>query len=100
MSANSSSTPLRSSAGEPREAELEDRDRLELGEVEPRHQLRPRGLGVAGGADQGDHRVEVVERDQVALQDVGAPLRLAELVLRAARDDLALEVEVVREHLE
>ena len=53
-----------------------------------------------GGADQRDHRVEVVERDQVAAQDVRARLGLAQLVLRAARDDLALEVEVVRDQLE
>ena len=46
-------------------------------------------------ADQRDHRVEVVERDQVALEDVRALLGLAQLELRAAGDDLALVVEVV-----
>ena len=47
-----------------------------------------------------DHRVEVVERLQVPLEDVRAALALAQLVLRPARDDLALEVEEVRDQLE
>ena len=57
-------------------------------------------VGVVGATDQRDHRVEVVERDQVAREDVGALLGLAQLELRAARDDLALEVEVVPDELE
>ncbi len=85
---------------EPGEPQLEDRVRLELGELEPGDQLRARLFGVAGRADQRDHGVEVVERDQVAAQDVGASLGLAQLELRAARDDLALEGEVVRDLLE
>ena len=59
-----------------------------------------RVVGVGGGADERDDRVDVVERDEVALEDVRAALRLAQLVLRAADDDLALEVEVVRDELE
>ena len=36
-------------------------------------------VGVGRAADQLDHRVEVVERDQEALEDVGASLGLAQL---------------------
>ncbi len=84
-------------AGEPH---VEDRLRLDLAQLEPLHQLRARLVGVGGSADERDDRVDVVERDEVALEDVRAGLGLAQLVLRAASDDLALEVEVVRDELE
>ena len=64
------------------------------------HQLLARLVAVGGGADERDDRVDVVERDEVALEDVRAGLGLAQLVLRAARDDLALELEVVTDELE
>ena len=100
-SAYSSSTRLRSSPVSAREAEVEDRLRLDLGELETRScSCDARLVGVGGGADQRDHLVEVVERDQVAGEDVRALLGLAELVLRAADDDLALVVEVVADELE
>src|SRR3954453_13285501 len=86
--------------GQREQAQLEDRNRLPLGQVELRLETLLRRVGVCGRADECDDRVEVVERDQVALQYVRALLLLAQLVLRAARDDLALEVEVVREQLE
>ena len=50
-------------------------------------------------ADQRDDRVEVVERDQVALEHVRPPLGPVELELGAAGDHLLLVVEVVHEHL-
>ena len=50
-------------------------------------------------ADQRDDLVEVVERDEQALQDVGARLGLAQLELRAADDDLALVIHVVVDQL-
>ena len=51
--------------------------------------------GVVRGADQRDHRVEVVERDQQALEDVGACLgrRSSNCVLRDHH--LALVADVV-----
>src|SRR5258705_13462535 len=52
-------------AGEPREAEVEDRLRLDLGEREPLDELRARLVGVGCGADERDDRVDVVERDEV-----------------------------------
>ena len=70
--------------------------------VEP-ESLLERGacaVRVVGGADQRDHLVEVLERDQVALEDVCALHRAAQLVLRAADHDLALVVEVVPDELE
>jgi len=79
---------------------VDDRLRLDLGEGEARLELRPRFVRVGGGADERDDRVDVVERDDVALEDVRAALGLVQLVLRAADDDLALEVEVVPDELE
>ena len=76
------------------EAHVEDRLRLQLGELELLDQAVAGGVGVGRGADQLDHRVEVVERDQQALEDVGAGLGAAQLVLGAAGDDLALVVDV------
>ncbi len=90
--------PLES--GELAESKIEDRLRLDLGELEAGHELLARGVRVLGVADQRDHLVEVVEGDQVALEHVRALERLAQLVLRAAGDDLALVVEVVPDELE
>ncbi len=92
--------PLPLEAGQPLEPEVEDRLRLDLGELERLDQAGARLVRIGRCADERDHRVEVVERDEVALEDVGALLGLAELVLRAARDDLALVVEVVTDELE
>ena len=92
--------PLALEPRERAEPEVEDRLRLLLRELEARHQRGARLVGVVRGADQRDHLVEVVERDQVALQDVGALLGLPQLVLRPPRDDLALVVEVVPDELE
>ena len=56
---------------------------------------------VAGGVDVGrladrlDDRVEVVEGDLEALEDVGPGARLAEVELGPAADDLAAVVDVV-----
>ena len=55
--------------------------------------------GSAAGADELDDLVEVVERDPVALQDVRALARLAQLVAGAADDDLAAVADEVGQHL-
>ena len=86
--------------GQAREPQVEDRLRLDLAEREALLQLCARVVGVGGGADERDDRVDVVERDEVALEHVRAALGLVQLVLRPADDDLALEVEVVRDELE
>ena len=85
--------------GQALQAHVEDRLRLLARELEFLDQAVAGGVGVARGADQFDHRVEVVERDQQALEDVGAGLGPAQLVLGAAGDDLALVVDVVLDQL-
>ena len=96
----SASTSLRASPVRRDEPHLEDRLGLDLGELELRHQLLARLVPVGRGTDERDDRVDVVERDEVALEDVRAGLGLAQLVLRAAGDDFALELEVVPDELE
>ena len=86
--------------GEALKAEVEDRLRLDLGELEALLQAGARFIGVGRPADERDDFVEVVEGGEIALEDVGALLRLAKLELGAPRDDDALEVEVVPDELE
>ena len=65
--------------------------------VRPKRSIRPwrARVAVARAADQLDHLVEVVERDQQALEPVHLRLERAQLVLRAPDDDLALVLDVV-----
>ena len=69
--------------------------------VSSKRSIRPGagGVAVARRADQRDHLVEVVERDQQALEPVHARLERAQLVLGAADDDLALVLDVVADDL-
>ena len=59
--------------------------------------LCARGLHVGRLADGRDDRVEVVERDLEALEDVGPVARLLQVELGAPADDLAAPVDVVLE---
>ena len=86
---------VRLERGEPLEAQVEDRLGLDLREAELVHQAVARRLRVARAADQLDDGVEVLERDQQALEDVQPRLALAQLVLGAPDDDVALVVDVV-----
>ena len=54
---------------------------------------------VARGADDVDDLVDVVDRDEQALEDVDAGARLVEVVLGAAGHDVDLMIDVVVEHL-
>ena len=86
-------------AGQAAQAHLEDRVGLDLREAEA---LDEAGLGlgvVVARADDLDDLVDVVQRDDVALEDVGALLGLAQLVLRAPGDDVLLVLDVVVQHL-
>ena len=86
-------------AGEAAQAHLEDGVGLDLREPEA---LDEASLGLDVGlrpADDLDDLVDVVERDDVALEDVGALLGLAQLVARAPDDDVLLVLDVVVEHL-
>ena len=50
-------------------------------------------------ADDGDHRVEVIERDDEPAQHVFALLRLAQLVPRAPDDDLVAMIHVMPDRI-
>ena len=80
-------------AGEALQLQVQDRLGLQLGEGEGRHQALAGVVRGAGGADEGDHRVQVVEGDGEALEDVGAGLRLAQLEGGAPPHHLAPEVD-------
>ncbi len=69
-----------------------------VAQLEALDELLARGVAVARGADQLDDRVEVLERDQQAHEDVRAGLLLGELVLGAAHDHFALVGHVVVDH--
>ena len=81
----SASILSRSSEVSRRKRQIEDRLGLNLGERELAHQTGACGLGVLRRANQLDHRVEVLERDQQAVEDVQARLGLAQFELRAPR---------------
>ena len=86
-------------AGELAEAHLHDGLRLHVVEAEARHQ---RFLALGDRlriAQDRDDLVDEVERDHQAVQNVGALLRLFQLVLRAAQHDLALEADVFLQDL-
>jgi hypothetical protein len=86
-------------AGEAMQPQVEDGLRLRACELERVHERFACRVDVRRLADDGDDLVEVVESDQEALQDVGPRLRLVELELGAADDDLALERDVGAQHL-
>ena len=65
-----------------------------LGERVLRHQAHFGFFAVGGGADDFDEVVEVIEGDDVAFEDVGAVLGLAEAELGAAGDDVAAVLDV------
>ncbi len=71
------------------QAHVEDGLRLQLGEVEARHQVVAGDVHVGRFADRLDDRVEVIEGDLEALEDVRPGARLAEVELGAPADDLA-----------
>ena len=85
---------------QPAQRHREDRLGLLAGQLELLDELRPRGLGVGRRANERDDLVEVGQRDQQALEDVCAGLGLAQLVLRAPHDHVALVVDVVVDDLE
>ncbi len=84
---------------EPAQLHVQDGDRLDLGQGEPLHQLPARGVRRLGVADEVDHLVEMVERDQQALEDVQALAGLAQLVAGPTDDHVDLVVDVEAHHL-
>ena len=83
--------------GEAAQAHFQDGVGLLLGEAEALSQLRARFLVGLGRADDLNDLVDVVERDDVALEDVLALLGLGQLVAGAAGDDVLLVLDVVEE---
>ena len=85
--------------GEPAERQVEDVGRLDVGQVEDRHEAFL-GLGpVLAGPDQLDDLVDVDEREHEAVEQVHAVGGLAAAELRAPADDVDAVVEVDLEHL-
>ncbi len=86
-------------AGQAAQAHLEDRVRLCFRQAEALNKAGFRLHVVGARLDDGDDLVDVVERDDVALEDVGALLGLAQVVPGAAEDDFLLVLHVVEEHV-
>lgn len=86
-------------AGELAHAHRHDSGRLDIGDGEPFDQVLLRVGHVLRVPDDRDDLVGVVADELEALEDMFALLRLAQVVLRAADDDLALKVDVVGEDL-
>src|SRR5205823_7243691 len=82
-------------AGEATEPPVDDRLRLLLGEFEALLQAVLRGLLVLRLTDRLDDRVQVVEGDLEAFEEVGPVAGALELVARAARQDVATMINVV-----
>ena len=83
-----------------RERRRSNRLSLDLRQREVAHQSAARVICVGSAADERDDGIERVERLEIPLEDVRALLCLPQLVLRAARDDLALILEVMTDQLE
>src|SRR5208282_886015 len=66
--------------------EIEDRLRLQLRQPELLHQAGPRALGVLRSANQLDDCVQILQRNQQAVEDVEARLGFLQLESRAARE--------------
>ena len=85
--------------GQAAQLHVEDRLRLDLGQRELLDQALAGHVGGLGRADQRDDLVDGVQRDQQALDDVGAVARLAQPVGGAPFDDLDLVGDVVAQRL-
>ena len=81
------------------EPQLEDGVRLALRERVLRHQPHLGLVAVGRGADDLHEVVEVIERDDVALEDVGAVLGLAQPEPRAAGHHVAAVLDVALDQL-
>ena len=79
--------------GQALQAHVENRLGLELAEAELAHQTGAGRCRIRCGTDQRDHRIEVVDGDLEAFQDVQALLRLAQVVDRAPRHHILAVVD-------
>ena len=86
-------------AGQAGQTHVQNRLRLLVGQRKALHELNLRLARVRASADDAHDLVDVVQRDEQALQDVGAGLGLVQVVARPAGDDVLLMLQVVIEHL-
>ncbi len=86
-------------AGKLVEAEVEDGVGLAVGEGVLLHEADPGFLTVLGGADDTDDVVHVVQRDEVAFEDVRTVEGFVELELGTAKDDFAAVLDVALDQL-
>ncbi len=87
-------------SGEAAESQLEDPLGLLIAERELLHQTFACLVGVRRGADDRHHEIDVVDRDEQALDDVEPFGGLAEPELRPLDDDVEAVVDVVLAELE
>ena len=80
--------------------EIEDRLRLQLRQPELLHQAGPRALGVLRSANQLDNRVQILQRDEQAVEDVQARLSFLQFESRAAREHNLAMLEERHQHLQ
>ena len=90
---------VRFKRGEPPQLHLQNRIRLHRRQPMTVLQLRSRRCGVGCGTDQGNDRIELIEGQQQAQQNVVALFRLAQQITGAPLDRLDAEVEEHLEHL-
>ena len=86
-------------AGQAPKLHVQDVAGLDLAQAELGHQACAGLFRGLAGADQRDDGVDVVQRDAVALEDVGALAGLAQQVAGASGDHVAAVRDVVQQHL-
>ena len=85
--------------GEPAQLHVENGRRLDLAELELGHQPGARFVAVFGTPDDLDDRIDRVERQKQAFDDVHSIVGLAQAKLRALDDDVEAVIDVVLAHV-
>ena len=85
--------------GQALQPQIQDGLRLNLAHAELAHQAAARLVDGAGAPDELNDGVQVVQGDTIPLQDMGARLRLAQLVSRPPDDDHLAVVDEVADDL-
>ena len=91
--------PLPFQTGQAGQTHVQNGLRLLVAEGEGLHQARPGRVGIRALLDDLDDFVDVIQRLQQALQNVGPGQRLVQVVLGAAGHDFLLMADVVIDHL-
>ena len=77
---------------------VQNRLRLDFGQPELLHQARLRRLDILRSPDELHDRIDVVERDDIAFEDMCPFFRLVKLELRPADDDLVPVIDEPPDH--